>query len=83
MPNSDDRGKRWMARSRTGFLVSALAIAIPIAFSVAVAYGLSMLLPHPTSRDWQILWWVTVLGSSWLAAVIGERVVRPLLPPFP
>ena len=80
MPNSDDRGKRWMARSRTGFLVSALAIAIPIAFSVAVAYGLSMLLPHPTSRDWQILWWVTVLGSSWLAAVIGERVVRPLLP---
>jgi putative nucleotidyltransferase with HDIG domain len=80
MPISDDRSRRWLARSRAGFLVSALSFVIPIAFSVAVAYGVSDLLPTPTSRGWQILWWAGVLLAAWLAVALGERLVRPLLP---
>jgi hypothetical protein len=26
------------------------------------------------------MWWVVVLGTAWLAAVVGERMARPLLP---
>ena len=53
---------------------------IPIALSVAVAYGVSDILPNPSSRTWQILWWVLVLGAAWFAVALGERLVRPLLP---
>ena len=80
MQFGDDRSQRWLARSRAGFFVSSLAIVIPIALSVAVAYGVSDLLPTPTSRAWQVLWWACVLIAAWLAVALGERLVRPLLP---
>ncbi len=80
MPISDDRSRRWLARTRAGFLVSSLSFVIPLAFSVAVAYGVSDLLPAPTSRAWQIAWWAGVLIAAWLGVSLGERLVRPLLP---
>jgi HD-GYP domain-containing protein (c-di-GMP phosphodiesterase class II) len=80
MPLHDDQGQRWLARSRTGFLVSTLAIVIPIALSVAVAYTVSLLLPSPSSHVWQVLWWSVVLGAAWLSVALGERLVKPLLP---
>ncbi len=80
MPINDDRGHRWLARSRTGFLVSALAFVIPMALSIVVAYTASVLLPNPTTKTWQLLWWACVLGVAWLAVIVGERLVRPLLP---
>ena len=39
-----------------------------------------MLLFHPDSDLSRVLWWVIVLAIAWLAAVIGERIARPLLP---
>src|SRR5271156_4453527 len=80
MPIGEDGSKRWLARSRTGSLVSILAFVIPIIFSVVVAFSLSEVLPNPPSRTWQVLWWALVLGAAWLAAIVGERAGRPLLP---
>ncbi|MGC1237973.1 MAG: HD-GYP domain-containing protein [Acidimicrobiales bacterium] len=77
---NEERGERWLARSRTGFLVSVLSFAIPILLSIAAAFGASMLLFHPSSDLSRVLWWVIVLAIAWLAAVIGERIARPLLP---
>jgi HD-GYP domain-containing protein (c-di-GMP phosphodiesterase class II) len=77
---NEERGQRWLARSRTGFIVSGLSFAIPIVLSVAAAFGVSMLLFHPDSDLSRVVWWVIVLAIAWLAAVIGERIARPLLP---
>jgi putative nucleotidyltransferase with HDIG domain len=76
----DERGHRWSARSRTGFLVSVASFAIPIALSVVCAFTASTLLPHPTSSAWQVAWWIGVLLIAWIAAAVGERIARPLLP---
>ena len=77
---SEVRSERWLARSRTGFLVSALSFVIPIAFSIAAVFAASMLLPHPSTNLWRVLWWIAVLGTAWIAAIVGERIARPLLP---
>src|ERR1017187_2759954 len=71
---------RWLARSRAGFLVSAAAFAIPIALSIVLAYTASALLPHPSSDAQRVLWWIGILAIAWGAAVLGERIARPLLP---
>jgi hypothetical protein len=73
-------GHRWRARSRAGFFVSAAAFAIPLALSVLAAFLASILLPHPTSTAWHVAWWVGILLISWAAALLGERLARPLLP---
>ena len=39
-----------------------------------------MLLPHPSTNVWRILWWIAVLGIAWVAAIVGERIARPLMP---
>jgi putative nucleotidyltransferase with HDIG domain len=69
-----------LARSRTGYLVSALSFAIPIGLSIATVFCASMLLPHPDTNLWRVLWWIAILALAWFAAVIGERIARPLLP---
>ena len=76
----EERGHRWSARSRTGFLVSVASFAIPIALSVVCAFTASTLLPRPTSGAWQVAWWIGVLLIAWIAAAVGERIARPLLP---
>ena len=79
--NSEEQGShRWLARSRAGFLVSAAALAIPIALSIVSAFAASELLPHPTSGAQHVLWWIGILVIAWVAAVLGERIARPLLP---
>jgi len=77
---NEQRGQRWLARSRTGFIVSGLSFAVPIVLSIAAAFGASMLLFRPNSDLSRALWWIIVLAIAWLAAVIGERIARPLLP---
>jgi HD-GYP domain-containing protein (c-di-GMP phosphodiesterase class II) len=76
----EGRGERWLARSRTGFLVSVLSFAIPIVLSIAAVFAASMLLPHPDTNMWRVLWWITILAIAWFAAICGERIARPLLP---
>lgn len=77
---NEERGQRWLARSRAGFIVSGLSFAIPIMLSIAAAFGASLLLFRPNSDQSRVLWWIVVLAVAWLAAAIGERIVRPLLP---
>jgi putative nucleotidyltransferase with HDIG domain len=77
---NEERGHRWSARSRTGFLVSVASFAIPIALSVVSALTASTLLPRATSSAWQVAWWIGVLLIAWIGAVVGERIARPLLP---
>jgi HD-GYP domain-containing protein (c-di-GMP phosphodiesterase class II) len=69
-----------LARSRTGFLVTTLSFAIPIILSIASVFAASLLLPHAHSNLWRVLWWITILVIAWIAAIIGERIARPLLP---
>src|SRR5580658_5416540 len=69
-----------MARSRTGLLVSALSFAIPIVLSIGAVFGASKLLPRPSSDVDRVLWWAAILLIAWIAAVLGERLARPLLP---
>ena len=76
----EERAHRWSARSRIGFVVSVASFAIPIALSVVCAFAASTLLPRPTSAAWQVAWWASVLLIAWIAAVVGERIARPLLP---
>jgi len=76
----EQRSHRWLARSRAGFLVSAAAFAIPIALSIVSAYTASALLPHPSSGVQHVLWWISILVIAWVAAILGERIARPLLP---
>jgi putative nucleotidyltransferase with HDIG domain len=76
----EEKAHRWSARTRTGFLVSVASFAIPIALSVVCAFTASTLLPRPTSVAWQVAWWACVLLVAWFAAVVGERIARPLLP---
>ena len=73
-------GHRWRARSRAGFFVSAAAFAIPLALSALAAFLASVLLPHPTSTAWHVAWWIAILMIAWAAALLGERLARPLLP---
>jgi putative nucleotidyltransferase with HDIG domain len=76
----EGRKERWSPRVRTGFLVSALSFAIPIILSIASVFAASLLLPHADSNLWKVLWWITILVIAWIAAIIGERIARPLLP---
>jgi HD domain len=69
-----------LARPRTGFLVSVLSFVIPIVLSIASVFGAALLLPHPDSNLWKVLWWISILVIAWIAAIIGERIARPLLP---
>jgi putative nucleotidyltransferase with HDIG domain len=78
--SEEQRSHRWLARSRTGFLVSVASFVIPIALSVVAAFAASLLLPHPTSIAQHVVWWISILVIAWLAAVLGERIARPLLP---
>jgi len=78
--NEEQRSHRWLARSRAGFLVSFAAFAIPIALSIVSAYTASALLPHPASSAQRVLWWICILVIAWVAAILGERIARPLLP---
>ncbi len=79
--NIEEQGShRWLARSRAGFLVSAAAFAIPIALSIVSAFAASKFLPHPTSNVPRVLWWISILVIAWVAAILGERIARPLLP---
>jgi HD-GYP domain-containing protein (c-di-GMP phosphodiesterase class II) len=76
----EERSHRWLARSRAGFVVSAATFAIPIALSIVSAFAASELLPHPTSSAQHVLWWISILVIAWVAAILGERIARPLLP---
>jgi putative nucleotidyltransferase with HDIG domain len=76
----EGRNERWLAHSRAGLLVSALSFAIPVVLSIGAVFGASKLLPHPTTDLERALWWVAVLLIAWIAAVLGERLARPLLP---
>jgi HD-GYP domain-containing protein (c-di-GMP phosphodiesterase class II) len=76
----EERGQRWLARSRTGILVSAASFAIPIVLSIVATFSASKLLPHPVSNVWRVLWWASILAIAWVAAIVGERLARPLLP---
>jgi hypothetical protein len=76
----EGRKERWLARPRTGFLVSTLAFAIPIILSIASVFVSALLLPHAHSNPSRVLWWIAILVIAWIAAVIGERIARPLLP---
>jgi HD-GYP domain-containing protein (c-di-GMP phosphodiesterase class II) len=78
--SEEQQSHRWLARSRAGFLVSSAAFAIPISLSIVSAFAASVFLPHPTSSAQHVLWWISILVIAWLAAVLGERVARPLLP---
>jgi len=60
--------------------VSALSFAIPITLSIVAAFTTAVLLPHPTTIAWRVVWWVGVLAVAWGAAILGERIARPLLP---
>jgi HD-GYP domain-containing protein (c-di-GMP phosphodiesterase class II) len=76
----EQRSHRWLARSRTGFVVSAAAFIIPFALSMVSAFTASVLLPHPSSSGQRVLWWISILAIAWGAAILGERIARPLLP---
>jgi HD-GYP domain-containing protein (c-di-GMP phosphodiesterase class II) len=76
----DGRRERWLARPRTGFLVSVLSFAIPIILSIASVFVAALLLPHADSNLSRVLWWIAILAIAWIAAIIGERIARPLLP---
>ena len=76
----EGRSERWLAHSRTGVLVSGLSFAIPIALSIAAVYVASKMLPHPTTDSARVFWWAGILILAWIAAILGERLARPLLP---
>ncbi len=76
----EGRSERWLAHSRTGIVVSALSFAVPIALSIAAVFGAAKILPHPSSSSGRILWWIAVLVVAWVAAILGERLARPLVP---
>ena len=78
--SEEQRSHRWIAHSRAGFLVSAATFAIPIALSIVSAFAASVLFPHPTSSAQHVLWWISILVIAWVAAILGERIARPLLP---
>jgi HD-GYP domain-containing protein (c-di-GMP phosphodiesterase class II) len=78
--SEEQSSHRWLAHSRAGFVVSAAAFAVPIALSVVSAFFASVLLPHPNSGAQKVLWWTSILALAWIAAVLGERIARPLLP---
>ena len=78
--SEEQRSHRWLAHSRASFLVSAATFAIPIALSIVSAFAASVLLPHPTSSAQHVLWWISILVIAWVAAILGERIARPLLP---
>jgi hypothetical protein len=78
--SEEQASHRWLARSRAGFLVSCATFAIPIVLSIVSAYIASLLFPHPVSVAQRVLWWIGILVIAWVAAMLGERIARPLLP---
>ena len=78
--DEEKQSHRWLARSRAAFVVSTATFVIPIALSIVSAYIASVLLPHPTSVAQRVLWWIGILVIAWVAAMLGERIARPLLP---
>ncbi len=63
-----------------GILVSLLSFAVPVVLSIAAVFGASKILPHPSTNLGRVLWWIAILIIAWVAAVLGERLARPLLP---
>ena len=61
-------------------LVRAVALAIPIAASVATAAGLSRAVPRPSGALLVVGWWLLIVVASTLVLAAVDRGARRLLP---
>lgn len=73
-------GGRWRARSGLATLLRISVWLVPLVTSVAVAVVAATLLPPALSLTGQVLWWAAVLGSSGLALLATDRLLRRTLP---
>ena len=74
------REARWRGHGVASFLVRALVLVVPVGVGVVVAILVGSVLPPPASGPGVAIWWLLVIGSSTLAALLADRIARRLLP---
>jgi HD-GYP domain-containing protein (c-di-GMP phosphodiesterase class II) len=72
--------ERWQRRRAAAASVRVLAVAGPVAASVASMAVTSRLLPTVHGVLPLALWWMAVLGTSLVALVAADRALRRLMP---
>jgi hypothetical protein len=72
--------ERWRPRTRAALALKIAIVAVPLAASLLVSVTVAGLLPLPTSRLGELLWWVAILASSSLVLIAGEALARRALP---
>ncbi|HEX6261257.1 MAG TPA: HD-GYP domain-containing protein [Actinomycetota bacterium] len=70
----------WRSHGPASFLVRALVLLVPVGAGVATAILVGSVLPLPAAGADDVVWWVLVLGSSTLAALLTDHLARKLLP---
>jgi putative nucleotidyltransferase with HDIG domain len=71
--------QRWRARPVQSAVLRAFVLVVPLAVGVGTAAFISRVLPRPLGTA-VIGWWVLILVSSALAAMLTERLMRRLVP---
>ncbi len=71
---------QWQRRPAAGNLVRALALALPIAASVAATAVLSRAWPRPSGLGGALAWWAMILVVPTLVLWIVDHGARRLLP---
>ncbi len=74
------RDIRWEPRAWASRIVRVLVFVVPLVVGVVVATIVARLLPGYSTVIAQVLWWMVVLGSSFLAVNLADRLARKFLP---
>ncbi|HUR15279.1 MAG TPA: HD-GYP domain-containing protein [Mycobacteriales bacterium] len=79
-PRPRRQADRWDAHPVLAWWVRVGVLLVPLAVSVVVALGLIAALPEPHGGWAELGWWVLVVGASFGAAQLVDRVARRALP---
>ena len=75
---ADDR--RWAARPVLGALLRVAVVVVPVLVGLGVGIWLAHLLPAAQTWPGRIGWYAAVLGGSFAALLLTDRLARRLLP---
>ncbi|MBW3614502.1 MAG: diguanylate cyclase [Actinobacteria bacterium] len=79
-PAAPPAEQRWHGRPGLAAALRAVAFALPLVASLAAGWGLSAVLPRPSTVAATLVWWTTVLAAAGFALVVFDRLARRVLP---
>ena len=74
------QGERWKDRPFRAWLIRVAVFVVPIVAGIAAATITARLLPAANGFAQTVAWWALVLGASFVAMWIIDRLARKLLP---